>query len=77
MESEVAKIDPLKTLDIEEVQRRTGFSERDIHRRLADDKINSTPGRRFARPMCGGKRKKYIWREITLVRWMERSEALA
>lgn len=64
-------IDPLRIINLAEVGRRTGYSSRTIHRRLAKDKINNTPGESFPVPLRGGKME---WREIAIGQWIDSRE---
>lgn len=68
-------VDPLKTLDMREVVARTGIPKFAIYKALAKDEMNGTPGHNFAAPIRHGDRKKLRWRELTVVRWMEKNES--
>jgi predicted DNA-binding transcriptional regulator AlpA len=69
------RLDPLRTMTFNQVVQRTGFSRRTIDRLLADDVANNTPGLNFAAPIRRPDSNKLIWRECTVIKWMERMEA--
>jgi predicted DNA-binding transcriptional regulator AlpA len=69
----VADIDPIHLIDFDELVRRTGYAKSTVHKFLAEDAVDKTPGRRFPQPVR--KTRKLMWREITIVRWMEVQEA--
>jgi predicted DNA-binding transcriptional regulator AlpA len=72
------RTDPLRTITMAEVCRRTGFSRRDIYRRLADDEAHGTRGVEFAAPLGGRLQGRQLkWREVTVVKWLERLETVA
>ena len=77
MSETITKPDPLRTLTMAEVCRRTGFSRRDIHKRLADDDAHGVRGVEFAAPIHTRTRGRTIlWREVTLIKWLEEQEAV-
>lgn len=71
---ETLRIDPLKKLGFEEVIRRTGYSRRLIHKMLAEDEKNETPGKHFPKPIRRPGTNRLEWRELTLVKWFEEQE---
>ncbi|HYE20123.1 MAG TPA: hypothetical protein VEA69_16875 [Tepidisphaeraceae bacterium] len=66
--------DPLRTLTLPEVIRRTGISRTTIARLLALDVANGTPGVNFAAPLRRTDTRELRWREVTLLAWMEKKE---
>jgi hypothetical protein len=70
----IEAIDPMRILDMAKVERRTGYCRRKIMALLAEDAKHQTPGVHFAAPMRRPDVRKLEWREITLIRWMEKQE---
>jgi predicted DNA-binding transcriptional regulator AlpA len=71
------RTDPLRTISMNEVCRRTGIGRRDIYRRLALDEMHGTRGVEFAAPLGGRLQGRQLkWREVTVVKWLERLEVM-
>lgn len=68
--------DPINTIPLAEVCRRTGIPRGTIDAWLAADVHDETPGRRFPRPCINGANAKtQRWRVKKIVAWMETEEA--
>lgn len=70
-----ATIDPLTTLTLPTVIQRTGIPRATIMKLLALDVANKTPGHHFAAPMRRPGMTRLIWREKSLIEWMQVQEA--
>ena len=74
MDKAEIRIDPLRVLNLRQVMERTGYGRRKIMALVAEDVKHRTPGVNFAVPLQRPKMSKLEWREITLIRWLERQE---
>ncbi len=64
--------DPLATIGLREVVRRTGIGRTTILRWLAADTLDKRPGRNFPRPLGDGKMR---WNEAAMAEWFVRHHA--
>lgn len=64
--------DPLETVDIAQMVKRTGIPRNTIIKWLAEDEANKTPGRRFPRALQG---HKFRWNVQAVAMWFARYHA--